>query len=463
MQSIPVPAISTPSSDQQSTPLSPASEWLQLLQLEEADNLTSESDSAVPPSSETESGKTSSGNIAEEGIGHKIEATKFVHEINGRRGSKRKLLKGLLTRLFSPQKQTSSLEDTNSDIKQSAEHKTKIQTAPLRPRAAERQEDETRRRNESDAVQSNGSSQLDSPIILQAPPAQENITRNALAEIPRNLESSSSQPSDQKSLASHSEMAPIVFPEVVNRQSESQEDGREGRRKADLHAHQEPNPSTKSKMSGHHDIKPFMSEPLRQLDPDGSQTTKRLNAESGEDTFSSKIRRSGLPPLSKGSKVVGTRRTKPEDPLHPSTSRNFKENLKVSFQSPEVPDSVFSSRQDSSSGEETQPHMPEYLRLDSDLTQAESLAYGHSEQYSSEGEKELHKEMQDKLALSQRALPPNSKLRKTPLGSPLQTSMRDGPILDLTSENLSNSNRSILASTGSKVIPPRSCCLYFLK
>ena len=99
------------------------------------------------------------------------------------------------------------------------------------------------------------------------------------------------------------------------------------------------------------------------------------------------------------------------------TTGHVRDHLKVSFQTPEVPESAFSSKQDSSSGEEVISRIPDYLRQESDLTQTESLAFGLSEQYSehysSEGERELHREMKEKLDWSQRVMPPGLRVRKS--------------------------------------------------
>ena len=73
------------------------------------------------------------------------------------------------------------------------------------------------------------------------------------------------------------------------------------------------------------------------------------------------------------------------------------ENMRTSFKTPDVPESVFTNPKDSSSGEEAVSRVPDYLRQESDFTQAESLVFGLSEQYSSEGERELHQAMKEKM------------------------------------------------------------------
>ena len=101
------------------------------------------------------------------------------------------------------------------------------------------------------------------------------------------------------------------------------------------------------------------------------------------------------------------------------------ENMRTSFKTPDVPETVFTNPKDSSSGEEAVSRVPDYLRQESDFTQAESLVFGLSEQYSSEGERELHQAMKEKLHWSPKKgsslpLEKSSKVEKSPrhIGSP---------------------------------------------
>ena len=127
------------------------------------------------------------------------------------------------------------------------------------------------------------------------------------------------------------------------------------------------------------------------------------------------------------------------------TTGHVRDHLKVSFQTPEVPESAFSSKQDSSSGEEVISRVPDYLRQESDLTQTESLAFGLSEQYSehysSEGERELHREMKEKLEWSQRVMPPELRVRKSVKLPPLL------PISDADSPPAATHPASIVSRT----------------